>query len=144
MKRIKTIIGIVLIIAALGAMYMWNAAGREKAEALKQEQVELAESIIEPKKTKAEIAFDKNCSLFPLSTEWIFAKSNLLNVGDIVGVYFRDTKEKLGSFEVAYISEDYVDIMCKLKDFYKIDDYLKELESEDKAQLILVMEKNNG
>lgn len=144
MKHIKTIIGIVLIIAALGAMYMWNAAGREKAEALKQEQVELAESIIEPKKTKAEIAFDKNCSLFPLSTEWIFAKSNLLNVGDIVGVYFRDTKEKLGSFEVAYISEDYVDIMCMLKDFYKIDDYLKELESEDKAQLILVMEKNNG
>lgn len=141
MKHIKTIIGILLILAALAAMYYWNYSGREQAAKLEEKETQIAEEILPIEKPIRERAFERKSSFFPIYNSWIYAKSGLLNVGDFISIYFKDTKEKIGYYEVAYISENSIDIICKLDDFYKINELIQEYE--DPRQLIFVMERAN-
>lgn len=143
MKYLKIVLGVLLIIAAVCAMYYWTNNAAEAEKSLENAKTEIAENIVPKELTMFERAYQKNLSFFPIPAEWIYAKSNLLKVGDNISIYFRETLKKFGSFEVAFVGDGYVDIICKLDDFIYLDDYFNKNDNQP-ADLIFVMEKNNG
>ena len=142
MKWWKTALGILLIAAAVAAMYFWNAKGREKMMALEAEKAAAeAEKEVVVDSRIGVLALEK--SYFVIPKTQIYHISNYIKAGDIVGIYHIEhldtdeeyTPEKYGSFEIANIGEDTVEIICDLSDFSVL---------YDAGQLLFVLEEVDG
>ncbi len=130
MRWLKRIIGIVLILAAVAAMYFWNKGGREKATSV-QEDVEtvIEEAVIDE---RIEI-LAQNLSYFAFSKEKFYLVSGYIKANDIVRIYNMDsfidpmelseitTADAIGKYKIAYVDEDRVEIICKIEDFAKFN-----------------------
>ena len=134
MKVLKTIIGIILIVAAVFAIYYWNMQGKLKLAELESEQVELTPP--EPVDPNQRV-YDLGYSYFSIPQTAIYEKSALLKEGDYVSIYTADTKESLGKFEVALVPEEGIEIICSVEDYFHIDSYRN-------SQFVIVMEDKNG
>lgn len=134
MKVLKTIIGIVLIVAAVFAIYYWNIQGKEKLAKLETEKVEILP--IESEDPNQRV-YDMGFSFFSIPEETIYEKSSLLKAGDFVSLYTADTKENLGKFEVALVPEEGIEIICSVDDYFRIDSFRN-------SKFVIVMEESNG
>ena len=134
MKWFKRILGILLILAASGAMYYWNYLGKQKAleaEARAKAESEAAAAIVPADPNQR--VYDLGMSFFPLTKEAIGYKSKLLKQGDFIALYSIKTEERLGKFEVALVESDLVEIICTTEEFLN-------LNKLGKNDLLLVME----
>lgn len=150
--KVKTIIGIMLIIVSLAALVFWEVSGREAfttkpvlaaagpvpkgtvlgaahlkvvrisaeecpadalapgSEALllgKAAAVALSENQPLTKNLVKDCSetFQNGQSVFSVPPEWIYSRPAFLRAGDRVAVYTLPEKEKLGSFEIAYVRD---------------------------------------
>ena len=143
MKWWKTLIGLALIAVSLYAMYIWSMKGREAYARAALEAAQREEAVkLEEAKDPYEEIYEKDMSFYVIPSDWIYSKSTKLKSGASVGIYSMALREKFGSFSVAFVSEQSIEIICTLDDYYRINDSIallreSELLTED---LLLVME----
>ncbi len=149
----KIILGLVLIGAALAAMYFWNQKGREKLAEAQPEISEVVSEIVVKDPVKETLK--AGLSFFPIKSEWINTKSSKLKVGDIVAIYAQYPMEPeypieseppmepeypeiedLGSFEVAVLTENTLEIACTLENYLEFEKKVQQFN----CNFIIVME----
>ena len=143
MKWWKTMLGMILIALSLYAMYTWSLKGKEAyaraaLEAAEREAAVKAEEAKDP----YEGIYKKDMSFYVIPSDWIYSKSTKMQSGSTVGIYSMALREKFGSFAVAFVGADSVEIVCTLDDYYRIIDNIKLLTESDliTEDLLLVME----
>ncbi len=143
MKWWKTMLGLMLIALSLYAMYIWSLKGKEAYARAALEASEREAAIkAEEAKDPYEGMYKKDMSFYVIPSDWIYSRSTKMQSGSTVGVYSMALREKFGSFGVAIVSDDSVEIVCTLDDYYRITDNIRLLaESEMITEdLLLVME----
>lgn len=136
-------LGLMLIALSLYAMYTWSLKGKEAYARAALEASEREAAIkAEEAKDPYEGMYKKDMSFYVIPSDWIYSRSTKMQSGSTVGVYSMALKEKFGSFGVAFVSDDSVEIVCTLDDYYRITDNIRLLaESEMITEdLLLVME----
>lgn len=136
-------LGLMLIALSLYAMYTWSLKGKEAyARAALEASEREADIKAEEAKDPYEGMYKKDMSFYVIPSDWIYSRSTKMQSGSTVGVYSMALREKFGSFGVAFVSDDSVEIVCTLDDYYRITDNIRLLaESEMITEdLLLVME----
>jgi len=142
MRWLKTIIGIVLILFAVFAIYYWNTKGVEKAAELETAKLEVSNSssslvLIDEAADSRQAVFDRGLSYFSIPNRQIKEKSSLLAEGDFVAVYSYSNKALIGKYEVSAVFSDSLEIICSVEDYFALAEY-------DYDDLVFVMEDPNG
>ena len=132
----KTVIGIVLIIVSIAAMVFWETKGREMVFPPQPPVVNIPEGEIieEPS------VFENGDSYFNIPASWIYSRSSLMAPGYGVALYLMDEaleRPCLGHYRIAAVEDAYVEILCKLPDYYMLHDILTVKEA---PQVLMVME----